>query len=75
MSKKKNMELIPDGAVIFKGWDDAIVGVTADGQVIYSHERIMDILTGQKGLTHEDAQTWIEYSLYREIAVMRSIDG
>lgn len=62
MSKE---ELLEVEAVLFTGWDDAIVGVTDEGQAVYSYDLILETLKERDGLTDEEAQDWIEYNLYK----------
>ena len=62
MSKEELLEM---GAVLFTGWDDAIVGATDEGQAVYSYDLILETLKERDGLTDEEARDWIEYNLYK----------
>lgn len=58
-----------DEAVVFDGpdFDDAIVGVTDEGQVIYSYDLMVQSLMNHDGITMEEAIDFIEYNTIRSI--------
>ena len=45
-------------------FDNAIVGISKDKVLIYSHERIVQILIAQNNFTTEDAVEWADYNIY-----------
>jgi len=45
-------------------FDNAIVGISKDKVLIYSHERIVQILAEQNDYTTEDAIEWADYNIY-----------
>jgi hypothetical protein len=45
-------------------FDNAIVGISKDKVLIYSHERIVQILIAQNDYTTEDAIEWADYNIY-----------
>jgi hypothetical protein len=45
-------------------FDNAIVGISKDKVLIYSHERIVQILIAQNDFTIEDAMEWADYNIY-----------
>ena len=45
-------------------FDNAIVGISKDKVLIYSHSRIIQILMEQEKSTEDDAIEWAEYNIY-----------
>ena len=45
-------------------FDNAIVGISKDKVLVYSHERIIQILIRQNDFTTEDAVEWADYNIY-----------
>ena len=58
-----------DEAVVFDGldFDDAIRGVTDEGQVVYDYNAMVRSLMQQDGITEEEAIEFIEYNTIRSI--------
>ncbi len=51
-------------------YQDAIVGVTYDGNhIIYSVEKFAECLV-KEGMTHEEAEDWISYNTARSLPYM-----
>lgn len=47
------------------GYDKAIIGITDDGQLVYSKEIMVDLLIGMdKEMTEEDAWEFLEYNCF-----------
>lgn len=57
-----------DDAIVFDGpdYDDAIVGVTDEGQVIYDYELMVECLK-KDGMSAEEAIDFIDYNTIRAI--------
>lgn len=62
-------EMGHDEAVIFDGpdFDEAIVGVTDDGRVIYNYDAMVQTLMERDGTSMEDAIAFIEYNTIRAL--------
>lgn len=56
-------------AVIFDGpdFDEAIVGVTDEGQVVYDYDAMVQCLMKQDGISMEEAIDFIEYNTIRAL--------
>ena len=56
-------------AVVFDApdYDDAIVGVSDDGNVIYDFDAMVKILQERDGMTDEEAVDFISYNTMRSI--------
>ena len=56
-------------AVIFDGpdYDEAIVGVTDDGQVVYDFDKMVEILVERDGMEEMEAIEFIEYNSIRSL--------
>lgn len=48
-------------------YDDAIVGVTDEGNVVYDFNKMVDCLVEHDGMTREEAVEFIEYNTIRAI--------
>ena len=46
------------------GYDDAIVGITRDGQLVYSIERMIELCAEQGEMEEIDAIEWLEYNTF-----------
>lgn len=62
-------EMGHDEAVIFDGpdFDEAIVGVTDDGRVIYNYDAMVRSLAERDGISMEEAIDFIEYNTIRAL--------
>lgn len=62
-------EMGHDDAVVFDGpdFDEAIIGVTDEGQVIYDYDAMVRSLMQQDGISEEEAIEFIEYNTIRSI--------
>ena len=56
-------------AVVFDGpdYDEAIVGVTEDGQVVYDFDKMVEILVERDGIEETEAIEFIEYNSIRAL--------
>lgn len=56
-------------ALLFDGpdYDEAIVGVTDEGQVVYDYDKMVQILVEREGYTEMEAIEWIEYNTIRSL--------
>ena len=48
-------------------YDDAIIGVTTDGNVVYDFNLMVDSLMNHEGMNESDAIEFIEYNTIRAI--------
>jgi hypothetical protein len=46
------------------GYDDAIVGITRDGQLVYSIERMIELCAEQGEMEEIDAIEWLEFNTF-----------
>lgn len=51
-------------------YDDGIVGVTDEGNVVYSYEKLAGALMEHDGMTHEEAVEWLDYNTVRTVPFM-----
>jgi len=62
-----NIEEIAEGAIILDGLDDAIVGVVEEfgngRRVLYSTDKIIDLLMERDGMTDEEAIEFFEFNI------------
>jgi len=49
-------------AILWDGCDDAIMGMTPNGCVVYSIDRLLDVFIKQ-GMTEEEAVEWVDYNI------------
>lgn len=48
-------------------YDEAIVGVTDEGQVVYDYDKMAQILVERDGMEELEAIEWIEYNTIRSL--------
>lgn len=51
-------------------FDDAIIGVSHDGRIIYDYDKMIESLMKEQQWTYEDAMEWIDYNTIRTIPYM-----
>lgn len=56
-------------AVIFEGpdYDEAIIGVTEEGRVVYDYDKMVQILVERDGMKEIEAIDFIEYNSIRAL--------
>ena len=52
-----------DDALVLNGLEDAIVGVSDCGRLIYSYEKVLKIFMDREGWSAEDAEEWVGYNV------------
>ena len=67
-----NLELraeLPEDAILFDNmsYDDSIVGVTIDGNVVYDYNKMIEELMRDEEWSYDDAAEWIDYNTIRSI--------
>ena len=62
-------EMYGDDVVHFDGpeFDGGIVGVTTDGRLVYSYDRLAEALSEANKWSREDAVDWIEFNTLRSL--------
>jgi hypothetical protein len=60
---------LPEDALVFDNlaYDNAIIGISSDGRVVYDYEKMIDGLIVNEEFTYEDAAEWIDYNTIRSI--------
>ncbi len=53
-----------------ENYDKGIIGVTDNGNVVYSYERLAEMLILEEDMTYEDAIEWLDYNTVRTIPYM-----
>lgn len=53
--------------VVMDGYDDAVIGITLDNRLIYSLDKIRQMLMSVDGMTQEDAEDYISYNIVGSI--------
>jgi len=60
----KILENYPDeGFLKADGFDDAIIGVSTDYRLVYSIEKVIEILVSRNNWTHEDAADYFFFNI------------
>ena len=54
-----------------KVYDHAIVGMSKDKVLIYSHDRIIQILMGYENMDEDDAHEWADFNIYNVVNPIR----
>ena len=63
-----------EDSVIFEApdYDEAIVGVTDEGQVVYDYDKMVQCLVDDDGMTWEEAIDFIEYNTIRTLPYVQN---
>lgn len=58
-----------EDAIVFDGpdYDDAIVGVSEDGRVIYDYNKMVESLMSHDGMTEDEAADFVGYNAIRSL--------
>jgi hypothetical protein len=63
--KKDFLELVGnDEAILWDGFDDAIIGYDEKGRIVYDADKMCEILTQNEGMTEEDAWEHLSYNVF-----------
>jgi hypothetical protein len=55
--------LLDDEAVILEGLDEAVIGYSQDGLLIYNYELMLDLFMKQNEWTQLEAEEWIDFNV------------
>lgn len=66
-------EEILDNMRIIDGFSPAVLGVSHDDRLIYSYEKMIDILMTRDGMSVEDAIEYIDYNVIRALPYYKPI--
>lgn len=60
---------LPEDAIVFDNhdYDNSIIGVTADGRVVYSFDKMVYEYMEDENCSVDDAIDWIEYNTIRAL--------
>ena len=60
---------LDEDAIVFDNpsFDNSIIGVTTDGNVVYDYDKMVEELMKDENLSEQDAIDWIEYNTIRAI--------
>lgn len=70
MTKRETLEEIGrEDSVVFDNpeYDDAIIGVTEEGNVVYDYEKMIDILAERDEMSRLEAAEFIDFNTVRAI--------
>ena len=70
MSVNKNIRMeLDEDAIVFDNpsFDNSIIGVTTDGNVVYDYHKMIIELMEDDGISEQEAIDWIEYNTLRAI--------
>ena len=73
-SREKFEELlyeVDENALIFDGFDDAIIGYTEDFRAVYQFDKMVDWLVEHDHMSPMDALEWLEYNTIRALPPAR----
>lgn len=62
---------LPEEAIIlgdmFMSYDNAIIGITTDGRVVYDYDKMIEELMQDEEWSYEEAAEWIDYNTIRAL--------
>ena len=53
-------------------YEDAIVGVTHDGRIVYDYDKMVEYLMDKENWSETNAIEWIDYNVVRSVPYMGS---
>ena len=62
-------EQLPDNAIILDNasYDESIIGITLEGAIIYSYDRMVEEYMIDNECTYDEAVDWIDYNTVRAL--------
>jgi hypothetical protein len=72
MVREKLVDLGYENLLVFDcpDYDDAIIGVTTDNQVVYDYNLMVKQLMKEQKCSYEDAVDWLEHNTVRSLDYM-----
>lgn len=69
-------EMGHDDAILFDNpsFDDAIIGVSDNGQICYQYEKMVECLSKEDGMDEESAAEFIDYNTIRALPYVKPQD-
>ncbi len=61
MTTREKIALYNQEAVMWDNLDEAVIGITDDGKVVYDIDKMVDIFS--KDMSTDDAIEWIDYNI------------
>ena len=65
--KSEKYEFLEDDAIVMPDFDNALIGVSTDGNAIYDYYKMLEILINRDGMTEEEAADYISYNTLRAL--------
>ena len=69
---KEIRENLPEDSTVFDNYayDNSIIGISTDGRVIYSYEKMIEELVKDNGRSELEAIEWINYNTIRALSYL-----
>ena len=69
---KEIRENLPEDSTVFDNYayDNSIIGISTDGRVIYSYEKMIEELVKDSGMSELEAIEWINYNTIRALSYL-----
>jgi hypothetical protein len=64
MTAEEYKTLAHPEAIVWEEFDDAIIAVAIDGRLVYSTQKMIEILNETDDMTEEDALDYLQYNLF-----------
>ena len=64
MKPKEIKEIADPNAIVWDGFDDAIIGIDTDGRIVYDTEKMESILIERDNMTQEEAIEYLDFNVY-----------
>lgn len=65
--KSEKYEFLEDDAIVMPDFDNALIGVSTDGNAIYDYYKMLEVLINRDGMTEEEAADYISYNTLRAL--------
>jgi hypothetical protein len=57
-------ELADPHAIVWDGFDNAIIGIDTDGKIVYDTDKMESILVNRDNMTKEEAIEYLQFNVY-----------
>lgn len=72
MDKETILQRVEEGTVYLEPeyCFEAVVGKTHDGRLVYSYDKLIEVMMREEKLSYEEAAEWIDYNTVRSLPYM-----
>lgn len=65
-----SLDEIDKDIITIDGFDDAVIGISENHQLIYGFDEMVEVLVNRDGMTHDEAVEFIDYNTIGSMVAM-----